>query len=72
MNYQLPIINYFSKIAPLNEQEQALVRELFTPKTYKREEFVLKEGEICHFFTFVVSGCLRLRYKSANCHTFAP
>lgn len=57
-----PLVNYFNKVATINEREEALVRELFTSQSYKRKAFVLQEGEICKTFTFVVSGCLRL-YK---------
>ncbi|ASK29190.1 cyclic nucleotide-binding protein [Chryseobacterium sp. T16E-39] len=71
-----PLINYFNKLIPLNEQERELVTELFKPRLYRKKQYVLQEGDICNQFNFVVRGCLRL-YKvdeKGNTHIiqFAP
>ncbi len=54
------LIDYFEKVETLNEQEKQLVQELFIYKDYKRKEFLLREGEICRQFSFILQGCMRM------------
>ena len=54
------LIDYFENIAFLEESEKQLVRELFIHKSYKRKSFVLRKGEICKQFSFVLNGCMRM------------
>ena len=58
----LQLIRYFERTAPLDNTEKQAVQDLFVANSYKRKDFVLREGEICRQFTFVVKGCLRM-YK---------
>lgn len=64
------IISYFENIARLDENEKQLIQELFIYKVYKRKEFVLKEGEICKNFNFILNGCMRMYLvdDKANIH----
>lgn len=68
-NFQ-QLITYFENIARLDDSEKQLVKEFFKFQTYKRKEFVLKEGEICKQFNFVLNGCLRMYLvdDKANTH----
>lgn len=59
-NIHQPLINYFENVATLDENEKQLVQDLFIYKTYKRKEFLLKEGEICRQFNFILNGCMRM------------
>ncbi|WP_288459894.1 Crp/Fnr family transcriptional regulator [uncultured Chryseobacterium sp.] len=59
-NIYQPIIDYFERVAALNETEKDLVKELFTYHSFKRKEFLLREGEICNKFCFIVKGCMRM------------
>jgi CRP-like cAMP-binding protein len=54
------IINYFERVAALNETEKDLLKELFVHKSYKRKELLLREGEICSKFCFILKGCMRM------------
>lgn len=54
-----PLLVYFNNIIPLNERERQLVSDSFQPRLYRRKQYVLQEGDICRFFSFVVRGCLR-------------
>jgi CRP/FNR family transcriptional regulator, anaerobic regulatory protein len=57
-----PLLNYFDRLIPFNENEKELVTEKFHPRLYRKRQFVLQEGDICSQFNFVVRGCLRM-YK---------
>ncbi|OUS00974.1 cyclic nucleotide-binding protein [Flavobacteriales bacterium 33_180_T64] len=57
-----PIIEYFSKILPLNSTEKDAVRAVFKKRTIKRRQFILQEGDVCLLNTFVVEGCFRMYF----------
>jgi CRP-like cAMP-binding protein len=54
------LIDYFNNILPLNEEEQTFVRESFMERRIRRRQFILQEGDICKYNTFVVEGCFRM------------
>jgi len=55
-----PLINYFEKLIPLNEEEKLIVEDIFKERKIKRKQFILQEGDICKHNTFVVEGCFRM------------
>lgn len=57
-----PLLDYFNRLIPLNNEEKKLVAALFKPRLYRKRQYVLQEGDTCHEFNFVVRGCLRM-YK---------
>ena len=57
-----PLLSYFNKLIPLNQEEEQLVTENFHPRLYRKKQYVLQEGDVCTQFYFVVRGCLRM-YK---------
>jgi CRP-like cAMP-binding protein len=57
-----PLLDYFQKVIPLNNEEKQLVTELFKPRLYRKRQYVLQEGDVCNQFNFIVRGCLRM-YK---------
>src|SRR5688572_28653966 len=57
-----PLLDYFSRLIPLNKQEKDLVRAKFHPHLFLKKQFALQHGDVCQYFDFVVRGCLRL-YK---------
>jgi CRP-like cAMP-binding protein len=52
--------SYMQKHTDLKDEEFELVSSLFTPVTFKRNDFLLREGEVCRYGYFVVKGTLRL------------
>lgn len=65
-----PLLNHFQNLMPLRDEEKRLVRELFTPRLYRKRQYVHQAGDICSSCNFVVRGCLRM-YKadsSGNVH----
>ena len=57
-----PLIDYFNKILPLDDQEEAFVEEVFKERSVKRRQFILQEGEICKHNTFVLEGCFKMYF----------
>ncbi|PTM12221.1 MAG: cyclic nucleotide-binding protein [Bacteroidetes bacterium] len=60
------LIDYFNKLLPLEEEEQAFVEEYFKERRVKRRQFILQEGDICKHNTFVVEGCFRMYFVDDN------
>lgn len=54
-----PLIDYFEKLLPLNEDEKFIVEESFKERKIKRRQFILSEGDLCKHTTFIVEGCFR-------------
>lgn len=50
---------YLSDRAQLSEEQLQLICSFFVPKHLEKGEFILSEGEIAKYGSFVVSGCLR-------------
>lgn len=57
-----PLIHYFSKFLPLEEQEMAFLESAFKERKVRRRQFILQEGDVCKYNSFVVEGCFRM-YK---------
>ena len=53
------IFNNISKYIHLNDGEKETFFGYLKLKIIKRKEFILTEGEVCKYSTFVTSGCLR-------------
>lgn len=61
-----PLIDYFEKYLPLNEEEKSFVEEIFKERRIKRKQFILQEGNICKHNTFVLEGCFRMYMVDQN------
>lgn len=61
-----PLIDYFEKFLPLNEEEKSFVEEVFKERNIKRRQFILQEGDICMFNSFVVEGCFKMYMVDDN------
>ena len=57
-----PLLDYFTRLIPLNKEEKELVIQKFHPRLYRKKQYVLQEGDTCMQMNFVVRGCLRM-YK---------
>lgn len=53
------ILQNINKHIALTEEEQAHFLSLLVPKSIKRKQFLLREGEVCKHTAFVTTGCLR-------------
>ena len=61
-----PLIDYFEKHLPLNEEEKSIVKELFKERRVRRRQFILQEGDVSKLNTFVVEGCFKMYMVDAN------
>jgi len=61
-----PLIDYFEKFLPLSEEEKSFVEEVFKERKIKRRQFILQEGDICVFNSFVVEGCFKMYMVDDN------
>ena len=53
------ILQNIAKHVQLTPEEQAHFLAMLKPKSIKRKEMHLQEGEVCRYSTFVLQGCLR-------------
>jgi CRP-like cAMP-binding protein len=53
------LLNNVSKYIHLTDAEKVILFGYLKPKSIRRKEFILNEGEICKYSAFVTSGCLR-------------
>lgn len=56
------LLNYFSRIMPLSQEEAEAIVETMTIKAYKKGSILLKEGQISAEAYFVLEGCVRQYY----------
>lgn len=56
-----PLRRYINDYAEttLTEEEFALIREAFTPRKYRKKQYLLQAGEVCKYTAFVLSGSFR-------------
>lgn len=53
------ILQNIAKLIRLSPEEAAHFSALLKPRSLKRKEMLLQEGDICRHSTFVIDGCLR-------------
>lgn len=52
--------SYFQERTSISMEELDSISPYFMEKSCKKNEYLLREGEVCKYNYFVVSGCLRL------------
>lgn len=50
---------YIRAYGLFSDEEIVTIKSLAIPKRLKKRQYVLRQGSICRFHTFVCSGCLR-------------
>jgi CRP-like cAMP-binding protein len=53
------IIDSITRHIQLSADEKEHFLSLLQPKSYKRKQFILEDGEVCKYSAFVAKGCLR-------------
>lgn len=48
-----------NSIISINDEEFDYCKSLFTPKSFSKKQYLLKEGEVCKYQAFVEQGMLR-------------
>lgn len=54
------ILTHFDKYLPLNDTEKEALTSRLTERKVKRKQYILQEGDICKYFTYVVEGCFKM------------
>lgn len=54
------IISHFDKYLPLDDSEKEALLSRLVQRKIKRKQYILQEGDICKYFTFVVEGCFKM------------
>ncbi len=65
MNAELLLANLAKHIS-LTPEETDFFISLLRSRLLKAEEFLLREGEVCRYETFVTSGCLKTYYQDKD------
>ena len=53
------LFNNISRYIHLDEAEKAVFLNYLQPQNFRRKQYLLRDGEICRYSAFVISGCLR-------------
>lgn len=53
------IIQHFNKYLPLGDAEAKALTSRLTQRKIKRKQYILQEGDICRYFTYVAEGCFK-------------
>lgn len=53
------LIKNLSQNVRLNEEEVATIKSLFTSKKYRRRQYILQEGDVARYETFITKGVTR-------------
>ncbi|MBD0851836.1 Crp/Fnr family transcriptional regulator [Maribacter arenosus] len=61
-----PLIAHFESYLPFEEAEKALIESRVSRRKVRHRELTLTSGEICRYYTFVVSGCFRMYITDAE------
>ncbi|MCB9333908.1 MAG: Crp/Fnr family transcriptional regulator [Lewinellaceae bacterium] len=61
-----PLIIYFEQFLPLDEHEIAFLKHAFKERKVRRRQFILQEGDVCKFNSFIVEGCFRMYMVDDN------
>lgn len=61
-----PLITYFEKLLPLDEKEKFYLEKVFRERKIRRRQYILQEGDVCKFNSFVVEGCFRMYFVDKN------
>jgi CRP-like cAMP-binding protein len=43
----------------MTDEEFTLVRQAFTPKKIRKKQYLLQEGDVCKYLSFIVKGAMR-------------
>ena len=54
------LASYLIEKGGLTNDELSLVEEVAIPKKIRKRQFLLQEGDVSHYISFVVKGCFRL------------
>lgn len=57
-----PLLDYVRKIIDLTSEEEKILISKINHRKYLKGQYVVQQGDICKYESFVVSGCVRTFY----------
>mgnify|MGYP001491159108 CR=1 FL=1 len=60
------INDYVNRCGKFSPEDIAVFDSLLRPKSVKKKQLLLREGEICDFEAYIVKGCIRTYYIDEN------
>lgn len=59
-----PLYDYINQYTTttLTEEEFTIFKSHFVPKTIRKKQYLLQEGEVCKYFAFILKGAMRQYY----------
>lgn len=60
------INDYVNRCGAFSAEDMTVFNDLLKPKSIKKKQLLLREGEVCNFEAYIVSGCLRTFYIDEN------
>jgi CRP-like cAMP-binding protein len=63
-----PLLDYIRKHISLTDQEETLVLSRSSNRKFLKGQFVVQQGDVCKYESFVVSGCMKTFYQDNDGH----
>jgi CRP-like cAMP-binding protein len=60
------LLDYINRYVTLTAEEEFLLRESLSFRSYLKGQYVLQQGDICQYESFVLSGCLKVFYSDSS------
>lgn len=57
-----PLLSYISRYIHLNPEDESLLLSKIKYRKYLKGQYVVQQGDICRYESFVLSGCLKTFY----------
>jgi CRP-like cAMP-binding protein len=54
------LLSHFDRYLSLDDQESMALTSRLTERTIKRKQYLLQEGDVCKYSTYVVTGCFKM------------
>ena len=61
-----PLLDYIRKIIDLTSEEEKILISKVNHRKYLKGQYIVQQGDICKYESFVVSGCLRTFYVDSD------
>ena len=55
------LLTYISQraVTPITAEQAGLIRDAFKPKKLRKKQYLLQEGDVCKYLSFMVKGAMR-------------
>ena len=57
-----PLLDYINRYVQMSADEEAALLSKIIHRTYLKGQFIVQQGDVCKYESFILSGCLRTFY----------